>query len=99
MLASGVRDFVRRASKGFWRATSGELSRTSSRLALDVPFRDYVRHRNAAIVPPATIGATVARCTRAVYARRRAVAPAVCGRMVVSADAPREQPGSASATK
>jgi hypothetical protein len=29
-----------------------ELARHLSRLALDTPFREYVRHRNSMIAPP-----------------------------------------------
>ena len=52
MLASGVRDFVRQGVDGLLARDDAELSRHISRLALDAPFRDYVRHHNAAIVPP-----------------------------------------------
>ena len=52
MLASGVRDFVRQGVDGLLARDDVELSRHISRLALDAPFRDYVRHRNSAIVPP-----------------------------------------------
>ena len=52
MLASGVRDFVRQGVDGLLARDDVELSRHMSRLALDAPFRDYVRHRNTAVVPP-----------------------------------------------
>jgi glycosyltransferase involved in cell wall biosynthesis len=52
MLASGVRDFVRQGVDGLLARDDAELSRHISRLALDAPFRDYVRHRNARTAPP-----------------------------------------------
>jgi glycosyltransferase involved in cell wall biosynthesis len=52
MLASGVRDFVRQGVDGLLARDEAELSRHISRLALDAPFRDYVRHRNASVPPP-----------------------------------------------
>jgi glycosyltransferase involved in cell wall biosynthesis len=52
MLASGVRDFIRHGSDGLLAHDDAELSRHISRLALDAPFRDYVRHRNASVAPP-----------------------------------------------
>jgi glycosyltransferase involved in cell wall biosynthesis len=52
MLASGVRDFVRQGVDGLLARDEAELSRHMSRLALDAPFRDYVRHRNRVAVPP-----------------------------------------------
>ena len=52
MLASGVRDFVRQGVDGLLARDEAELSRHISRLALDAPFRDYVRHRNRAVAPP-----------------------------------------------
>jgi glycosyltransferase involved in cell wall biosynthesis len=52
MLASGVRDFVRQGVDGLLARDDAELSRHISRIALDAPFRDYVRHRNASVVPP-----------------------------------------------
>ncbi|MFL5618878.1 MAG: glycosyltransferase family 4 protein [Gemmatimonadaceae bacterium] len=52
MLASGVRDFVRQGVDGLLARDDAELSRHISRLALDAPFRDYVRHRNSVTAPP-----------------------------------------------
>jgi glycosyltransferase involved in cell wall biosynthesis len=52
MLASGVRDFVRQGVDGLLARDEPELSRHISRLALDAPFREYVRHRNSASAPP-----------------------------------------------
>jgi glycosyltransferase involved in cell wall biosynthesis len=52
MLASGVRDFVRQGLDGLLARDQAELSRHISRLALDAPFRDYVRHRNRTVAPP-----------------------------------------------
>ena len=52
MLASGVRDFIRHGTDGLLAHDDAELSRHISRLALDVPFRTYVRHRNTTIAPP-----------------------------------------------
>lgn len=52
MLASGVRDFVRQGVDGLLARDEAELSRHISRLALDSPFRDYVRHHNSVTVPP-----------------------------------------------
>jgi glycosyltransferase involved in cell wall biosynthesis len=52
MLASGVRDFVRHGVDGLLAHDEAELSRHISRLALDAPFREYVRHRNASVAPP-----------------------------------------------
>jgi glycosyltransferase involved in cell wall biosynthesis len=52
MLASGVRDFVRQGIDGLLARDEAELSRHLSRVALDGPFRDYVRHRNSVSAPP-----------------------------------------------
>jgi len=52
MLASGVRDFIRQGVDGLLARNDAELSRHISRLALDAPFREYVRHRNAITTPP-----------------------------------------------
>jgi len=52
MLASGVRDFVQQGVDGLLARDEPELSRHISRLALDTPFREYVRHRNATVAPP-----------------------------------------------
>jgi glycosyltransferase involved in cell wall biosynthesis len=52
MLASGVRDFVRQGVDGLLARDDAELSRHISRVALDAPFRDYVRHRNSLTPPP-----------------------------------------------
>lgn len=52
MMASGVRDFVRQGVDGLLARDDAELSRHISRLTLDTPFRDYVRHRNSVTVPP-----------------------------------------------
>lgn len=52
MLASGVRDFVRQGVDGLLARDDAELSRHIARIALDAPFRHYVRHRNASVVPP-----------------------------------------------
>ena len=52
MLSSGVRDFVRQGLEGLLARDEAELSRHISRLALDAPFRDYVRHRNRTVPPP-----------------------------------------------
>jgi glycosyltransferase involved in cell wall biosynthesis len=52
MLASGVRDFVRQGVDGLLARNDAELSRHISRLALDAPFREYVRHRNTITTPP-----------------------------------------------
>ncbi|HKH94639.1 MAG TPA: glycosyltransferase family 4 protein [Gemmatimonadaceae bacterium] len=52
MLASGVRDFIRHGTDGLLAHDDAELSRHIARLALDVPFRNYVRHRNASVVAP-----------------------------------------------
>lgn len=52
MLASGARDFIRQGVDGLLARDDAELSRHISRMAIDVPFREYVRHRNAAVVPP-----------------------------------------------
>jgi len=52
MLASGVRDFVSQGIDGLLARDETELSRHISRLALDAPFREYVRHHNAAVAPP-----------------------------------------------
>jgi glycosyltransferase involved in cell wall biosynthesis len=49
MLASGVRDFVRQGVDGLLARDEPELSRHISRMALDAPFREYVRHRNASV--------------------------------------------------
>ena len=51
MLASGVRDFIRQGLDGLLARDDAELARHISRLALDVPFRDYVRHRNRSVAP------------------------------------------------
>jgi len=51
MLPSGVRDFVSQGIDGLLARDETELSRHISRLALDAPFREYVRHHNAAIAP------------------------------------------------
>jgi glycogen synthase len=51
MQASGVRDFIRQGVEGLLARDETELARHLSRLALDVPFREYVRHRNATIAP------------------------------------------------
>ena len=52
MLASGVRDFIHQGVDGLLARDEAELSRHIARLALDAPFREYVRHRNAAVAPP-----------------------------------------------
>lgn len=52
MLASGVRDFVHQGLDGLLARDEAELSRHMSRLALDAPFREYVRHRNRTVAPP-----------------------------------------------
>jgi glycosyltransferase involved in cell wall biosynthesis len=52
MLASGVRDFVRQGVDGLLARDDAELSRHIARLALDAPFREYVRHRNSVTTPP-----------------------------------------------
>jgi glycosyltransferase involved in cell wall biosynthesis len=52
MLASGVRDFVGQGVDGLLARDEAELSRHISRVALDAPFRDYVRHRNRIVAPP-----------------------------------------------
>jgi glycosyltransferase involved in cell wall biosynthesis len=52
MMASGVRDFVRQGVDGLLARDEAELSRHISRLALDAPFRDYVRNRSALTPPP-----------------------------------------------
>jgi glycosyltransferase involved in cell wall biosynthesis len=52
MLASGVRDFIRHGVEGLLAQDDAELSRHIARLALDAPFRTYVRHRNASVVAP-----------------------------------------------
>jgi glycosyltransferase involved in cell wall biosynthesis len=52
MLASGVRDFVRQGVDGLLARDEPELARHISRMALDAPFRSYVRHRNATVPPP-----------------------------------------------
>jgi len=51
MQASGVRDFIRQGVEGLLARDEAELVRHLSRLALDAPFREYVRHRNALIAP------------------------------------------------
>jgi glycosyltransferase involved in cell wall biosynthesis len=51
MEASGVRDFIRQGVEGLLARDETELARHLSRLALDTPFREYVRHRNATIAP------------------------------------------------
>lgn len=52
MLASGVRDFIRQGADGLLARDEAELSRYMSRIALDVPFREYVLHRNVSAAPP-----------------------------------------------
>jgi glycosyltransferase involved in cell wall biosynthesis len=52
MLASGVRDFVRQGADGLLARDDAELSRHIARIALDEPFRNYVRHRNMVSAPP-----------------------------------------------
>jgi glycosyltransferase involved in cell wall biosynthesis len=52
MLASGLRDFIRQGAEGLLARDDAELSRFMSRIALDVPFREYVLHRNASVPPP-----------------------------------------------
>jgi glycosyltransferase involved in cell wall biosynthesis len=52
MQASGVRDFIRQGVEGLLARDETELARHLSRLALDAPFREYVRHRSALIAPP-----------------------------------------------
>jgi glycosyltransferase involved in cell wall biosynthesis len=52
MLASGVRDFVSQGLDGLLARDDAELARHIGRLALDAPFRDYVRHRNRSVPPP-----------------------------------------------
>jgi glycosyltransferase involved in cell wall biosynthesis len=52
LLASGVRDFVRQGVDGLLARDDAELSRHIARIALDAPFRDYVRHRNSVSAPP-----------------------------------------------
>jgi glycosyltransferase involved in cell wall biosynthesis len=52
MLASGARDFIRQGVDGLLARDDAELARHISRIALDAPFREYVRHHNAAVVPP-----------------------------------------------
>ena len=52
MLASGVRDFVRQGLDGLLARDDAELARHLSRLALDTPFREYVRNRNRSVSPP-----------------------------------------------
>ena len=51
MLSSGVRDFIRQRLDGLLARDDAELARHISRLALDAPFRDYVRHRNRSVAP------------------------------------------------
>jgi glycosyltransferase involved in cell wall biosynthesis len=51
MQASGVRDFIHQGVDGLLARDEAELSRHLSRMALDVPFREYVRHRSATIAP------------------------------------------------
>jgi glycosyltransferase involved in cell wall biosynthesis len=51
MLASGARDFIRQGADGLLARDGAELTRFIARLALDAPFRDYVRHRNATNAP------------------------------------------------
>jgi glycosyltransferase involved in cell wall biosynthesis len=51
MQASGVRDFIRQGVEGLLARDEAELARHLSRFALDTPFREYVRHRNAMIAP------------------------------------------------
>ena len=51
MLSSGVRDFIRQGLDGLLARDDAELARHISRLALDAPFRDYVRHRNRSVAP------------------------------------------------
>jgi glycosyltransferase involved in cell wall biosynthesis len=52
MLESGVRDFIRQGVDGLLARDERELTRHLSRMALDAPFREYVRHRSATITPP-----------------------------------------------
>jgi glycosyltransferase involved in cell wall biosynthesis len=52
MLASGVRDFIHHGTDGLLAHDDAELSRHIARLALDVPFRNYVRHRNTSVAAP-----------------------------------------------
>jgi glycosyltransferase involved in cell wall biosynthesis len=52
MLGSGVRDFIRQGVDGLLARDEAELARHLSRMALDVPFREYVRHRSATVAPP-----------------------------------------------
>jgi glycosyltransferase involved in cell wall biosynthesis len=52
MLASGVRDFIRQGVDGLLARDERELSRHIARVALDAPFREYVRNRNTAVPPP-----------------------------------------------
>jgi glycogen synthase len=52
MQASGVRDFIRQGVDGLLARDDSELAKQLSRMALDVPFRHYVRHRSATIAPP-----------------------------------------------
>jgi glycosyltransferase involved in cell wall biosynthesis len=52
MLASGARDFIRQGVDGLLARDEAELARHLSRMALDGPFREYVRHRSATIAPP-----------------------------------------------
>jgi glycosyltransferase involved in cell wall biosynthesis len=52
MLASGVRDFVRQGLDGLLARNDSELSRHIARIALDAPFRDFVRYRNSMSAPP-----------------------------------------------
>ena len=51
MQASGVRDFIRQGVEGLLARDETEFARHLSRLALDAPFREYVRHRSAMIAP------------------------------------------------
>jgi glycosyltransferase involved in cell wall biosynthesis len=52
MQASGVRDFIRQGVDGLLARDETELAKHLSRMALDVPFRHYVRHRSTSIAPP-----------------------------------------------
>ena len=49
--AQWVRDFIRQGMEGLLARDETELTRHLSRLALDTPFREYVRHRNTMIAP------------------------------------------------
>ena len=43
---------MRQGVDGLLARNDAELTRHISRLALDEPFREYVRHRNASTTPP-----------------------------------------------